>query len=182
MQEGGSVVATSDDDVTSHRQVREMETRIGELERQLGRKTLEVEILKEELERSRPKKCELAHALTAAGEYPVNLIASTLGVGRSTVYDRPTGSTRTRGPYSKAQDADLLSRIRQIAAHRPTYRYRRIAVVLNRQQSAERLASVNRKRIYRIMAADRLLLARRYTKRADYGHDGVVVAMRSNLR
>ena len=32
------------------------------------------------------------------------------------------------------------------------------------------------------MAADRLLLARRYTERPDYGHDGVVVAIRSNLR
>jgi transposase len=36
-----------------------METRIRELERQLGRKTLEVEILKEALERSRPKKASL---------------------------------------------------------------------------------------------------------------------------
>ena len=32
------------------------------------------------------------------------------------------------------------------------------------------------------MAADRLLLARRYTERPDYGHEGVVVAIRSNLR
>ena len=58
MLEGGSV-AVAGDDVTSNRQVREMETRIRELERQLGRKTLEVEILKEALERSRPKKASL---------------------------------------------------------------------------------------------------------------------------
>lgn len=32
------------------------------------------------------------------------------------------------------------------------------------------------------MATDRLLLARRYTERPDYGHNGVVVAMGSNLR
>lgn len=98
------------------------------------------------------------------------------------MYDRLTGRTRTRGPYAKADDADLLPRIRQIAAQRPTYGYRRIAAVLNRQQRAEGLAPVNHKRVYRIMAADRLLLARRYTERADYGHDGVVVAIRSNLR
>ena len=59
MLEGGSVAVAGDDDVTSNRQVREMETRIRELERQLGRKTLEVEILKEALERSRPKKASL---------------------------------------------------------------------------------------------------------------------------
>ena len=112
----------------------------------------------------------------------MSLVASTLGVGRSTVYDRLGGSTKARGAYTKAEDADLLPRIRQIAAQRPTYGYRRIAAVLNRQQRAEGLALVNHKRVYRIMAADRLLLARRCTERAASGHDGVVVTIRSNLR
>ncbi len=80
----------------------------------------------------------------------MSLVAKTLGVGRSTVYDR----TRTRGPYAKADDADLLPRIRQIAAQRPTSGYRRIAAVINRQQRAEGLMPVNHKRVYRIMAAD----------------------------
>ncbi len=56
MLEGGAVAVSDDDDVTSNRVVREMETRIRELERQLGRKTMEVEILKEALDRARPKK------------------------------------------------------------------------------------------------------------------------------
>jgi len=59
MLEGGSVAVAGGDDVTSNRQVREMDNRIRELERQLGRKTLEVEILKEALERWRPKKASL---------------------------------------------------------------------------------------------------------------------------
>ena len=45
-----------DDDVTSNKTVRQIELRIRELERQLGRKTLETEILKEALEKSRSKK------------------------------------------------------------------------------------------------------------------------------
>ena len=49
MLEGGSVAVTDDDDVTSNRIVRQMDERIRELERQLGRKTMEVEILKEAL-------------------------------------------------------------------------------------------------------------------------------------
>lgn len=57
--EGGSVAVAGDDDLTSNRQVREMETRIRELERQHGRKTLEIEILKEAVERSRPEKASL---------------------------------------------------------------------------------------------------------------------------
>ena len=56
MLEGGSVAVTEDDDVTSNRVVRQLEDRIRELERQLGRKTLEVEILREALDKSRSKK------------------------------------------------------------------------------------------------------------------------------
>lgn len=56
MLEGGSIAVTWDDSVTSNKTVREMEARIRELERQLGRKTLEVEILKEALDKSRSKK------------------------------------------------------------------------------------------------------------------------------
>lgn len=56
MLDGGAVAVSGDDDVTSNRAVRQMEERIRELERQLGRKTLEVEVLKEALDKSRLKK------------------------------------------------------------------------------------------------------------------------------
>lgn len=56
MLEGGSIAVAQDDSVTGNRTVREMESRIRELERQLGRKTMEVEILKEALDKSRAKK------------------------------------------------------------------------------------------------------------------------------
>ena len=45
-----------DDDVTSNRTVRQIEDRIRELERQLGRKTREAENLGEALDKSRSKK------------------------------------------------------------------------------------------------------------------------------
>ncbi|XMO92496.1 hypothetical protein AACG61_20510 (plasmid) [Paracoccus sp. ME4] len=47
---------TEDDDVTSNKVVRQMEDRIRELERQLGRKTLKAEILREALDKSRSEK------------------------------------------------------------------------------------------------------------------------------
>ena len=59
MLEGGSVAVAGDDDVTSNKTVREMEHKIRELERLLGRKTMEVEILKDALEKSRSKKLTL---------------------------------------------------------------------------------------------------------------------------
>ena len=56
MLDGGSVAVAGDDDVTRNRMVRQMEERIRELERQLGRKTLEAEILREALEKAQSKK------------------------------------------------------------------------------------------------------------------------------
>ena len=43
MLEGGTIAVSSDDSVTANRTVRQLEARMRELERQLGRKTLEVE-------------------------------------------------------------------------------------------------------------------------------------------
>ena len=56
MSEGGAVAVQADDGVTGNGEVRRLEQRMRELERQLGRKTLEVEILKEALAKSRAKK------------------------------------------------------------------------------------------------------------------------------
>lgn len=69
-----------------------------------------------------------------------------------------------------------------LVATRPTYGYRRITAILNRQQRASDAAPVNRKRVYRIMQAQNLLLARPYTERFDRAHNGKIVTMRSNLR
>lgn len=56
MTEGGAVAVQADDGVTGNGEVRRLEERVRELERQLGRKTFEVEILKEAIARSRAKK------------------------------------------------------------------------------------------------------------------------------
>jgi len=56
MTEGGRVAVSVDEDVVAASRVRELERRIRELERLLGRKTLEVEILKEALAATRTKK------------------------------------------------------------------------------------------------------------------------------
>ena len=41
---------------------------------------------------------------------------------------------------------------------------------------------VNHKRVYRIMQAHNLLLARKYTERPEHIHDGKVIVVRSDLR
>ena len=60
-----------------------------------------------------------------------------------------------------------------------TYGYRRITAILNRQLCAEGFAPVSHKRVYRIMRAHNLLLARKDTKRSEHVHDGTVIVMRS---
>lgn len=109
-------------------------------------------------------------------------IATTLGVSRSALHDRLKGSTKARGSYFKADDATVLPMITALVSVRPTYGYRRITALLNRQLRKDGAAPVNHKRIYRIMQANSLLLARKYEIRPDYGHEGKVVTMRSNLR
>lgn len=69
MLEGGSVAVTGDDDVTSNRVVRQLEERVRELERHLGRKTLEAEILREALDKSRSKKQTLLARSPLAGDF-----------------------------------------------------------------------------------------------------------------
>jgi transposase InsO family protein len=112
----------------------------------------------------------------------MNAVAETLGVSRSNLHDRVNGRTKPRRRYQKAQDAALLPLIDKLVTARPTYGYRRITAVLNRQLRDQGLAPVNHKRVYRIMKANSLLLARKYTDRPEHAHDGKVVVMRSNLR
>jgi len=56
MSEGGREAVQADDAVVAASAVRRLEERVRELERLLGRKTMEVEILKEALELARAKK------------------------------------------------------------------------------------------------------------------------------
>ena len=57
MSEGGKEAVRADDEVVvAASEVRRLEERVRELERLLGRKTMEVEILKEALDLTRAKK------------------------------------------------------------------------------------------------------------------------------
>ena len=56
MSQGGQVAVKADEDVVAASRARELEQRVRELERLLGRKTMEVEVLKEALAAAREKK------------------------------------------------------------------------------------------------------------------------------
>src|SRR5579875_3727475 len=83
MADGGREAVRADDKVVPAADARRLQERVRELERQVGRKTLEVEILKEALDRSGVKIPIFAIQLCAAGGFPVKAITDTLGVARS---------------------------------------------------------------------------------------------------
>jgi putative transposase len=109
-------------------------------------------------------------------------VAEALGVSRSNLVKRHEGRTTARGPYVKADDEALLPLIRRIVDARPTYGYRRITALVNRELARQSLPPANRKRVHRIMQRHSLLLQRHTGRREGRVHDGKVMVMRSNLR
>ena len=76
----------------------------------------------------------------------MKVIADTLGVSRSNLVERPSRAPRRR-PYRKPEDAVLLPLIRRLVDERPTYGYRRLTALLNRQLRTEGKPTVNGKRV-----------------------------------
>ena len=105
-------------------------------------------------------------------------VAAALGVSRShlSTSSRRAGAARQR--YQCTGDVELLSRIREVVQARPSYGYRRVTAILNRQ-SAEN--PVNHKRTYRLMRQARLLLPR-YGVKPERPHEGKVITLASDLR
>ncbi|MBW8271519.1 IS3 family transposase [Caldovatus aquaticus] len=183
MAEGGLEAVGADGKVVSPSRVRELETKVRELERLLGRKTMEAGILREALDQARPQKTELALAVAATGRFAAKAVADTLGVARSNpVAQLRHPERRRRGPYRRVGDDDLLADIRAIADARPTYGYRRVAALPNRARRTSGEPPVNRKRVLRLMRQASLLLQPHTGRRPIRTHEGTAVAPASNRR
>lgn len=120
----------------------------------------------------------------------MKVIVRALGVSRSNLLEQrrkarqQTESTPTP-PVAEAtvaretgQNAVLLSRILELVGERPSYGYRRVTALLNRERSER----VNPKRIYRIMKRNKLLLERCTGNGRGRKHDGVIITLKPNLR
>ena len=109
-------------------------------------------------------------------------VAETLGVSRSHLHDKVRRASKPRGAYRKPEDDTLLPLVRRLVDERPTYGYRRITALANRELARTGEPIVNHKRVFRIMRQNGMLLARHTGRRSGRVHDGKVVVMRSNLR
>ena len=112
----------------------------------------------------------------------MSAVARTLDVARSYINERSSTTVKPRGPYRKAEDAGFLPAIRAIVDARPTYGYRRVTALLNRELRLRGQPTVNAKRVLRIMQNHGLTLERHTASRPGRTHDGIVIALRSNIR
>ena len=106
-------------------------------------------------------------------------VADTLTVARSNLIERAARPTQPRRCYRKAGDEPLLVLIRRLVDDRPTYGYRRITRLVNRQQKAEGKPTINAKRVLRIMQVNKLTLERHTGRRPGRTHDGFVIVLLS---
>jgi len=109
-------------------------------------------------------------------------VARTLGVSRSNVAARVSDDRPKRGPQNREGDAGLTADIRRFVDARPTYGYRRIAALINRERRSDGLTAINRKRIYRLMQKNGLCLAPHTGRRQPREHKGKVETPRSDMR
>ena len=69
----------------------------------------------------------------------MKVVAEALGVSRSNLVERLAAGATPRRRHHKAQDAAVLPLVRRLVDARPTYGYRRITALLNRDLAAEGL-------------------------------------------
>jgi hypothetical protein len=167
---GARVAVTANEDVVPVSELKAAQQRIRELERALGRKTMEVEISRMPCTAGRPaRRCrEMTHHSTAA-------ICRTLGIGRATPYHAAHGRPEQ---YAKADDPIVAAQIREIIRQRGSYGYRRVTAMVNRAFDM----AYNRKRIRRVMEMNDWDLPRPGRRRSGRAHTGRVARGSSNER
>ncbi|EPY4908379.1 IS3 family transposase [Klebsiella pneumoniae] len=183
-QEGSLTAVAAGEQVVPASELASAMKQIKELQRLLGKKTMENELLKEAVEYGRPKKVDSARALVAGG-WRIGLVSRCLRISRAQLHAIVSRSKnwQDRRRKRKPDDTDALARIHTVIGDLPTYGYRRVWALLRRQSETDDMAVINAKRVYRIMRQNALLLERKPeippSKRA---HTGKVAVGESNQR
>ncbi|UUK86966.1 IS3 family transposase [Escherichia albertii] len=184
-QEGSLTAVAAGEQVVPASELAAAMKQIKELQRLLGKKTMENELLKEAVEYGRGKKVDSARALIARG-WGVSLVSRCLRVSRAQLHVilRRTDDWKDGRGSRHSDDTDVLLRIHHVIGELPTYGYRRVWALLRRQQAElDGMPAINAKRVYRIMRQNALLLERKTavppSKRA---HTGKVAVKESNQR
>ena len=84
--------------------------------------------------------------------------------------------------YLKNDDNILLPLIKKVLESRPSYGYKRVTTMVNHLLLEDLKEKVNRKRIYRIMRINGLLLPKSQILRTNHTGTGKIVTLHSNTR
>lgn len=84
--------------------------------------------------------------------------------------------------YSKPDDSNVLKEINDILKIRSTYGYKRITAMINQKRKKENKTIFNKKRIYRVMEMNGLLLPKKENTRDKSKKTGKVMTLHSNTR
>ncbi|HAN9389194.1 TPA: IS3 family transposase [Escherichia coli] len=183
-QEGSLTAVAAGEQVVPASELAAAMKQIKELQRLLGKKTMENELLKEAVEYGRGKKVDSARALIARG-WGVSFVSRCLRVSRAQLHVilRRADDWKDGRRSRHTDDTDVLRRIHHVIGELPTYGYRRVWALLRRQTELDGMPAINAKRVYRIMRQNALLLERKPavppSKRA---HTGRVAMKESNQR
>ncbi|WP_407217030.1 IS3 family transposase [Escherichia coli] len=183
-EEGSLTAVAAGEQVVPASELAAAMKQIKELQRLLGKKTMENELLKEAVEYGRGKKVDSARALIARG-WGVSFVSRCLRVSRAQLHVilRRADDWKDGRRSRHTDDTDVLRRIHHVIGELPTYGYRRVWALLRRQTELDGMPAINAKRIYRIMRQNALLLERKTavppSKRA---HTGRVAVKESNQR
>ncbi|WP_224155544.1 IS3 family transposase [Escherichia coli] len=183
-QEGSLTAVAAGEQVVPASELAAAMKQIKELQRLLGKKTMENELLKEAVEYGRGKKVDSARALIARG-WGVSFVSRCLRVSRAQLHVilRRADDWKDGRRSRHTDDTDVLRRIHHVIGELPTYGYRRVWALLRRQTELDGMPAINAKRVYRTMRQNALLLERKPavppSKRA---HTGRVAVKESNQR
>ncbi|MCQ0506201.1 IS3 family transposase [Klebsiella pneumoniae] len=184
-QEGSLTAVAAGEDVVPASELTAALKQVRELLRLLGKKTMEVEILKEAVEYGQSRKLDSARALVAKGR-GIAIVSRTMGVSRAQLSLRINRSAdwqdRRCNRRNKEADAEILSAILNIISDMPSYGYRRVWGILRKQRRTEGQPPVNAKRLYRIMSEHNLLLLHHKPERPKREHKGKIAVAESDMR
>ncbi|WP_224155542.1 IS3-like element IS2 family transposase [Escherichia coli] len=183
-QEGSLTAVAAGEQVVPASELAAAMKQIKELQRLLGKKTMENELLKEAVEYGRGKKVDSARALIARG-WGVSLVSRCLRVSRAQLHVilRRTDDWMDGRRSRHTDDTDVLLRIHHVIGELPTYGYRRVWALLRRQAELDGMPAINAKRVYRIMRQNALLLERKpAVPPSKLAHTGRVAVKESNQR
>jgi len=171
---GGSAAVASNQEVVPIGELMAAQQRIQELERALGKKTMEVEILQAARDEVRKKTPLLRRVKEVTGR-KMAPICRTLGISRACAYRESVGRPSR---YARAEDRVVSAQIRTVIRMRASYGARRVRELVNDAFETR----YNLKLIQRVMLINGWTLPRSARRRTGRAHRGLIWRAVSNER